>query len=66
MITPQSSPIDVLIASLHELHIRNTFDMADTRSNMQISDINSKPHNWQSPRDLIYWVISVWFYPPTG
>ena len=37
-------PLYVLIISLHELHPCNKYDMVDIRSNMQIYDLNSKPH----------------------
>ena len=43
-ITPQSRPLDVLIAVLHELHICKTFYTVDTISNMQLADLNYKPH----------------------
>ena len=43
-VNPQSSPLDVLSTVLCELHICKIFDMVDTRSNMQLSDINSKPN----------------------
>ena len=41
---PQSRPTEVLITSLHELHLRKTFDMVDTISNIQLSDLRFKPH----------------------
>ena len=40
-ITPQSRPLGVLIIALHELHLRKIFEMVDTRSNMQLADLNS-------------------------
>ena len=43
-ITPQSRPLDALITAINELHLRITFEMVDTISNMQLADINSKPH----------------------
>ena len=52
-ITPQSRPLDVLITSLHELHLQKTFEMVDTRSNMQFSDLNSKLHGRKSLNDFI-------------
>ena len=48
IITPQSRPLDVLITALHELHLRKIFDMVDTRSNMQLAELNSKPHRGKS------------------
>ena len=47
-ITPQVRPLDVLITALHELHIRKIFEMVDTRSSMQLDDLNSKPRDEKS------------------
>ena len=44
IITPQARPLNVLITAFHELHLRKIFEIAETRSNMQISDLNSKPN----------------------
>ena len=44
IITPQSRPLDILITSLHELHLGKILEMVNTISNMQLSDLNSKPH----------------------
>ena len=43
-----------------------TIDMVDTRSNMQLYDLNSKPHGGQSIRNLNDCAIGVRFYPPPG
>ena len=43
-ITPRYRPLDVLIASIHKSHLCKTCEMVDTRSNMQLAYINSKPH----------------------
>ena len=43
-VTPQDIPTNNLITDIHELHIRKTFKMVNTRSNMQLADLNSKPH----------------------
>ena len=40
--------------------------MADTRSNMKLADLNSKPHGVQSLIYLIDLVIRAYFYPPPG
>ena len=65
-ITPQSRPIDVLITFLHELHLRNTFEMVDKISNMQLVDLNSKPHGRKSLRNLIDRAIGTIVYLPPG
>ena len=39
-ITPQARPIDLLITSLHEFSLRNTFEMMYTRSKMQLAYLN--------------------------
>ena len=62
-IAPQARPLDVLITSLHELHLRKIIDMVDTRSNMQLSDLNSKPHGGKSLRNIIGPSIGSRFYP---
>ena len=41
-------------------------DMVDTRSNIQLADLNSKPHEVKSLRDPIYRAIGVRFYNPPG
>ena len=66
IITPQSRPLDVLITAIHELHLRKIFEMVETRSNLQLSDLNSKPHGVKILQNLIYRAIGVQFYPPTG
>ena len=63
-ITPQARPINVLINSLHDIHLQKIFEMIDTRSNMQLDDLNSKPHGGKSLRDPIDRAIGVHFYPP--
>ena len=65
-INPQASPIDVLITALYELNLRKTFEMVDTRSNMQLADLNSKPHGRKSLLNIIDRSIGVRFYPPPG
>ena len=47
-IITQTRPLDVLISYLHELHPRKASEMVDTRSKMQLSDLNSKPHGRKS------------------
>ena len=64
IITTQYRPIDVLITALHEFHIRKIFDMVDTRSNMQLYDLNFRPHGGSSLRDIIDRGIRDRFYPP--
>ena len=43
-IASQAGPLDILITALCELFLRKTFDMLDTKSNMQLHDLNSNPH----------------------
>ena len=64
IIIPQSRPIDILITALDEPHLRNIFDMVDTRSNMQLTDLNSKPHGGKSLTSLIDCAIAARFYHP--
>ena len=66
IINPQARPLDVLITALRELHLRKTFEMVDTRSNMQLTDLNSKPHGGKGLQNPIDRVIGVRFYPPPG
>ena len=66
IITPQAIHIDALITSLHELHLRKTFEMIDTRSNMQLADLNSKPHGRKIIRNFIDREIEAYFYPAPG
>ena len=62
-ITPQAIHIGALIPALHELRLRKTFEMVDTRSNMQLVDLNYKPHGGKSLQNLIDHTISVRLYP---
>ena len=63
-ITPQARPLDVLITSIHELHLIKTFEMMYTQSNMQLADLNYKPHEGKSLRNLIDCSIGDLFYTP--
>ena len=65
-ITPQYIPFDVLITAIHELHLRKTFEMVDTRSTMQLSDLNSKHHGGKNLQNTIDHAIRFLFYPPPG
>ena len=40
--------------------------MVDTRSNIQLADLNSKPQGRKSFRNIIDRTIGVQFYPPIG
>ena len=40
--------------------------MVDTRSNMQLADLNYKPHGGKSLRIIIDCAIGAQFYPPPG
>ena len=66
IITPQARPLDVLITALHEHHIQKILEMVDTRSNMKLVDLTSKPHGEKSLRDITDCVIGVRFYPHPG
>ena len=66
IVTHQAIPLGVIITALHELHPQKTFEMVDTRSNMRLADLNSKPHGEKRLRDLIDHVIGDRFYPPIG
>ena len=65
-ITPQARSLDVLITDLHEHRLRKTFNIADTISNTQLTDLKSKRYGGQSLRDIIQCAISPWFYPSQG
>ena len=43
IITTQDRPLDAMITAIHEIHIQKTFEMVNTRSNMQIYGLNSNP-----------------------
>ena len=59
IITTQPRPLDVLIPDLHELHLRKIFEMVNTRSNMQLVDLNSKPHGGKGLRNTTDSAIGV-------
>ena len=65
-ITPQDRPLYFLITALHEIHLRKIFEMVDTISNMQLADLNSKPHGGKSLQDIIDCDTGIRFYPSPG
>ena len=65
-INPRVRPLDVLITALHELQLRKTFEMVDTRSNIKLADLNSKSHGRKSLWNIIDHAIGIIFYPPPG
>ena len=66
IITPLSRPINVLITALREIRPRKTVDMVDTRSNMQLSDLKSKPHGGKILSNLIDHDSGDRLYPTPG
>ena len=66
IINPQVRPLDVLTTDLYELHIRKIFEMMNARSNMQLADLNYKPHGGKSLQNLIDFANGVRFHPPPG
>ena len=66
IITPQDRLIDVLINSLHKLHIRKKFEMVDKGSNLQLAELKSKPRGGKSLKDIIDHAIGVRLYLPLG
>ena len=62
-ITNQAITLDVLINSLHEPHLRKKIDMLDTKSNTQLSDLNSKPNGEESISNIIDGSIVSHLYP---
>ena len=65
-IIPQSIPLGILITDLHEIHLRKKFDMVDTRSNMQLADLNYKIHGGKILTNIIDRKNGAHFYPPPG
>ena len=65
-ITLQYRPLDVLVTGLHKPNTRKIFEMVDTRSNMQLDNLNYKSHCRKSLRDIIDCVIGFRFYPTSG
>ena len=63
-ITPQAIPLGILITARHELYIRKTFGIVDTISNMQLLDLNSKPHGEKSLRNFIDRYLGACLYTP--
>ena len=45
IIATQAIPLDVLITALHKLHLIKTVDMVDTKSNMELADLNYNLHD---------------------
>ena len=66
IITPQARPPSVLITDLQKHHTQNTFEMVNTRSNMYLADLKSKPHGGKGLRDVIDLVVVLCYYPAQG
>ena len=66
IITPQARPLGVLITAIYEIYLIKQIDMVDTRSNMQLADLKSKPHVEKSIINLIDHAIVDRFYPTPG
>ena len=66
IITPQDRPLNVPITAIHEIHLGKTFDMVDKISNMQLSDLKSKPHGGKSLSNLIDHDSGDRLYPTPG
>ena len=64
-ITPKARPLDALITSLHRICLQKTYYMVDTRSNMQLADLNYKLHGRKILRYLIYRTIKL-VHPKTS
>ena len=62
----QPRPLVVLITALHNIYLEKTFGMADTRSKIQLADLNSKPHGGKILRDIADRAIGVRFYSTPG
>ena len=60
----QDRNIDVLITALHELCLRKKIEMVETRSNMQLANLNSKTHGRKSLRYFIDRSIGYHIYTP--
>ena len=62
-ITTQARLLDVLITDLHEINLRKKKYMVDTITNMQLADLNSKPHGGKSLINIIGSPIGACLYP---
>ena len=66
IITPQAGPIKALINSLREYQLWQTFSAVYTLSNMKLTVLHSKPHIFQSLRNIVGCSIVARFYPLSG
>ena len=60
-ITRQDISLGVLITTLHDINIFKAFEIVDTRSNMQLTVLNSKPNGGKGLRCIIGCAIGVHF-----
>ena len=58
--------LKMIMTDNHENNPRKISDIVDTISNLQLDDLNSKPHGGPILRDLINRKIGARLYPPPG
>jgi hypothetical protein len=63
---PRLRHIDVLITSLHEWHLAKHFALHQTRSDLMLADVNTKPLAGEQFYKRIYHAQGVRFYPAQG
>ena len=66
IITLQYRPLDVLVTGIHDINLIKISEMVDTISNMQLDNLNYKPHGRKRLKDLIDCVIGFCFYLTPG
>ena len=61
--SPQSRPIDVLITTLNEHHLRRTYKIGYVKTSLMIKNLNTKPLSGYTLLHPVLWTVSHRFYP---
>ena len=64
-LTPRIKHLDIPISILHEDHKRGVFVAAYCPTDLNISDVNTKPYVGVTLQKKILWITGFRFYPPT-
>ena len=65
-ITPTHRHYDIKISSVIYLRQKGTIDVAYSKTDLMLADLNTKPHGGKNLRTKIDRLIGTRFYPPTG
>ena len=65
-LTPRIKHLDIPMTILHEDHRRGVYVAAYCPTDLNISDVNIKPHGGVTLQKKIMWTTGYRYYPPAG